>query len=51
VFRRARVVVFADGDFWHGRDLTSRLAKSSLRWGGPYSDSGRRRSNAMSIAS
>jgi DNA mismatch endonuclease, patch repair protein len=27
VFRRARVVVFADGDFWHGRDLTSRLAK------------------------
>ena len=27
VFRRARVVVFADGDFWHGRDLTGRLVK------------------------
>lgn len=27
VFRRARVVVFADGDFWHGRDLAKRLAK------------------------
>ena len=27
VFRRARVVVFCDGDFWHGRDLSSRLDK------------------------
>lgn len=27
VFRRARVAVFADGDFWHGRDLGTRLAK------------------------
>jgi DNA mismatch endonuclease (patch repair protein) len=24
---RAHVVVFADGDFWHGRDLTKRLAR------------------------
>jgi DNA mismatch endonuclease (patch repair protein) len=26
VFARQRVVVFCDGDFWHGRDLTRRLA-------------------------
>lgn len=27
VFLRARVVVFCDGDFWHGRNLDARLAK------------------------
>lgn len=27
VFRDERVVVFCDGDFWHGRDLERRLAK------------------------
>ena len=27
VFIKHRVVVFCDGDFWHGRDLNSRLAK------------------------
>ena len=27
VFRSARVVVFCDGDYWHGRDLKKRLAK------------------------
>jgi DNA mismatch endonuclease (patch repair protein) len=27
VFRRERVVVFCDGDYWHGRDLQSRLAR------------------------
>lgn len=27
VFRRARVVVFCDGDFWHGRDLATRITK------------------------
>ena len=27
VFRQARVVVFCDGDYWHGRDLEKRLAK------------------------
>lgn len=27
VFTRQRVVVFCDGDFWHGRDLSSRRAK------------------------
>ena len=27
VFERYRVVVFCDGDFWHGRDLARRLAK------------------------
>ena len=27
VFLGARVVVFCDGDFWHGRDLNARLAK------------------------
>ena len=27
VFRRAWVVVFCDGDFWHGRDWEQRRAK------------------------
>ena len=27
VFPRHRVVVFCDGDFWHGRDVDTRLAK------------------------
>ena len=27
VFLRQRVVVFCDGDFWHGRDLEMRLAR------------------------
>lgn len=27
VFWRARVVVFCDGDFWHGRDWTKRQAR------------------------
>ena len=27
VFPRARVVVFCDGDFWHGRNLAQRLRK------------------------
>jgi len=27
VFLRDRVVVFCDGDFWHGRDLERRIAK------------------------
>ena len=29
VFPRQRVVVFCDGDFWHGRDLNHRFAKLS----------------------
>jgi DNA mismatch endonuclease (patch repair protein) len=27
VFPKWRVVVFCDGEFWHGRDLEARLAK------------------------
>ena len=27
VFDEARLIVFADGDFWHGRNLTARLAR------------------------
>jgi DNA mismatch endonuclease (patch repair protein) len=27
VFYRARVVVFCDGDFWHGRDFAARRAR------------------------
>ncbi len=36
VFARARVVVFCDGDFWHGRDLASRLQKLSRGHNAPY---------------
>lgn len=27
VFPRSRIIVFCDGDFWHGRDLEARLEK------------------------
>jgi DNA mismatch endonuclease (patch repair protein) len=27
VFSRARVAIFCDGDFWHGRELSRRLQK------------------------
>ena len=27
VFQRERVVVFADGDFWHGRNLAERIVR------------------------
>jgi DNA mismatch endonuclease (patch repair protein) len=27
VFPKQRLVIFCDGDFWHGRDLSARLAK------------------------
>lgn len=36
VFRRARTVVFCDGDFWHGRRLKSRLATLSKGHNAPY---------------
>lgn len=36
VFRGARVVVFVDGDFWHGRDLEARVAKLESGHNAPY---------------
>ena len=27
VFSKARVLIFCDGDFWHGRDLEQRIAR------------------------
>lgn len=36
VFRAARVVVFCDGDYWHGRDLDRRLAKLAAGHNAPY---------------
>lgn len=36
VFPRDRLVVFCDGDFWHGRDLESRLAKLAKGHNGGY---------------
>lgn len=32
VFRRARVVVFVDGDFWHGNPRCYRLPKSNIEY-------------------
>jgi DNA mismatch endonuclease Vsr len=32
VFRRARVVVFVDGDFWHGNPRCYRLPKSNVEY-------------------
>jgi DNA mismatch endonuclease (patch repair protein) len=36
IFRRARVVVFCDGDFWHGRRWRQRLEKLSRGANAPY---------------
>lgn len=36
VFLRERVLVFCDGDFWHGRGLEQRLAKLSAGHNAPY---------------
>lgn len=36
VFRRGRVVVFCDGDFWHGRNLDDRLARLARGHNAPY---------------
>lgn len=36
MFPGPRVVVFCDGDFWHGRDLESRLATLERGHNGAY---------------
>lgn len=36
VFRSARVAVFCDGDYWHGRDLERRIAKLETGHNAPY---------------
>lgn len=36
VVASARVAVFCDGDFWHGRDLARRIAKLSAGHNAPY---------------
>ena len=36
VFRAAKVVVFCDGDFWHGRELASRINKLERGHNAPY---------------
>jgi DNA mismatch endonuclease (patch repair protein) len=36
LFVRARVAVFCDGDFWHGRDLKQRVKKLARGHNAPY---------------
>ncbi len=36
VFTRARVIVFCDGDFWHGKDWEARRAKLERGANAPY---------------
>jgi DNA mismatch endonuclease (patch repair protein) len=36
VFPRQRVVIFCDGDFWHGRDFEKLLAKLAQGHNAPY---------------
>lgn len=36
VFNRARMAVFVDGDFWHGRNLAHQIAKLSTGHNGGY---------------
>ncbi len=35
-FPRAKVAVFADGDFWHGKDLEQRISKLKRGHNAPY---------------
>jgi DNA mismatch endonuclease, patch repair protein len=35
-FLRARVLVFCDGDFWHGRDLEKRIERLKRGHNAPY---------------
>ena len=36
VIARHRVVVFCDGDFWHGRQWSKRKSKLAEGWNAPY---------------
>jgi DNA mismatch endonuclease, patch repair protein len=36
IFVRQRVVVFCDGDFWHGRNLEARVARLASGHNAPY---------------
>lgn len=36
VFRQAQVVVFCDGDFWHGKNFEERIAKLERGHNAPY---------------
>lgn len=36
VFSRAKVVVFCDGDFWHGKNLADRISKLEDGHNAPY---------------
>lgn len=36
VFSRARVAVFVDGDFWHGRHLDRRIARGDFKRNADY---------------
>jgi DNA mismatch endonuclease (patch repair protein) len=36
VLAGARIAVFCDGDFWHGRDLASRVRKLAKGHNAPY---------------
>jgi DNA mismatch endonuclease (patch repair protein) len=36
VFRRLRIAIFCDGDFWHGRDLGARIRRLSRGHNAPY---------------
>jgi DNA mismatch endonuclease (patch repair protein) len=46
VFRRQRLAVFIDGDFWHGNPRRFRLPKSNLDYWGPKIEGNRRRDAA-----
>ncbi len=36
IFPRKKVVVFCDGDFWHGRNWPQRRAKLAVGWNADY---------------
>src|SRR6267142_2190703 len=36
VFPKLRLVIFCDGDFWHGRDLETRLTRLASGYNAPY---------------
>ena len=47
VFRKQRVAVFIDGDFWHGNPRKFRLPKSNVAYWAPKIEANRRRDIAI----
>ncbi len=48
VFRKQRIAVFVDGDFWHGHPARGRMPKSNVEFWKSKIDANRRRDRLVS---